>query len=257
MRGTDLMANTAQQNPQRESYSAVVARLAAAQKSNKGAAAYSRWINRPLGRRFAALAYRLGMTPNQVTGVSAIFTFAGIALLATLSPTFWTGVVVALLLVIGYAMDAADGQLARLTGAGSMSGEWLDHVVDCLKISSLHLAVLIGWYRGFDVSNDTLLLVPIVFCIQSAVFFFAIILVDQLRRRAGVTPVKDQGRPSILRSLIVIPNDYGLLCLVFVLWGWHAGFIGVYAALAAINVALLVIGLVRWYAELNRIDADS
>ncbi|KNX38003.1 CDP-alcohol phosphatidyltransferase family protein [Luteipulveratus halotolerans] len=232
-----------------------VARLAAAQKSNRGAAAYSRWVNRPLGRRLAATAYVLGRTPDQVTLISAATTFTGVALIALAPASLWTGIAVAVLLVLGYALDAADGQLARLTGAGSMSGEWLDHVVDCLKISALHLAVLIGWYRGFDVS-DGWLLVPIVFCVQSAVFFFAIILVDQLRRRVGITPAPDDGRPSVLRSLIVIPNDYGLLCLVFLLWGWHAGFVTVYALLAAANVGLLAIGLVRWYAELRRIDAD-
>ena len=232
-----------------------VARLAAAQKSNRGAAAYSRWVNRPLGRRLAATAYVLGRTPDQVTLISAATTFTGVALLALLPASLSAGIAVAVLLVLGYALDAADGQLARLTGAGSMSGEWLDHVVDCLKISALHLAVLIGWYRGFDVS-DGWLLVPIVFCVQSAVFFFAIILVDQLRRRAGITPAPDDGRPSVLRSLIVIPNDYGLLCVVFLLWGWPAGFVTVYTALAAANVGLLVIGLVRWYAELRRIDAD-
>ena len=33
------------------------------------------------------------------------------------------------------------------------AGEWLDHVVDSVKTSALHLAVLIGWYRA-DVVDE-------------------------------------------------------------------------------------------------------
>ena len=47
------------------SWAAVHAALVGAQKSNHNAPAYSRWVNRPLGRVFAATAYRLGITPNQ------------------------------------------------------------------------------------------------------------------------------------------------------------------------------------------------
>ena len=55
------------------SYGEALRDLQAAQKSSKGAPAYSRFVNRPLGRRFAAAAYRLGATPNVVTAVSACF----------------------------------------------------------------------------------------------------------------------------------------------------------------------------------------
>ena len=92
--------------------------LATAQKSNRNAPAYSRWVNRPLGRIFAATAFKLGLTPNQVTAISAVFTFAGIGVLATGTPSWWLGVLVAALLVLGYALDSADGQLARLRGGG-------------------------------------------------------------------------------------------------------------------------------------------
>ena len=44
-------------------------RLRQAQKSAKGAPPYSLYINRPLGRIFAAAAYQIGLTPNQVTWI--------------------------------------------------------------------------------------------------------------------------------------------------------------------------------------------
>ena len=64
--------------------------------------------------------------------------------------------------MLGYALDSADGQLARLRGGGSLTGEWLDHVIDSFKISTLHLAVLVMAYRFFP-TPTWWLLVPLVF----------------------------------------------------------------------------------------------
>ncbi|WP_286279159.1 CDP-alcohol phosphatidyltransferase family protein [Naasia aerilata] len=97
-------------------------RLRSSQKSSKGAAAYSRFVNRPLGRVLAAVAATAGLRPNQVTAISAVFTFAGIVLLATVPPSLGLGVGVTLLLLVGYALDSADGQVARLRGGGSLAG---------------------------------------------------------------------------------------------------------------------------------------
>src|SRR5690625_8046772 len=69
------------------SFTDSVRALGSAGKSNRGAPLYSRFVNRPLGRVFAALAHQVGLTPNQVTGISAVFTFAGIAVLATVPPS--------------------------------------------------------------------------------------------------------------------------------------------------------------------------
>src|SRR6185436_886779 len=107
----------------------------------------SRFVNRKIGRVLAAGSYQLGLTPNAVTGISALFSAAAIAIIACLSPSVGVGVLVAVLLLLGYAFDSADGQLARLRGGGSPAGEWLDHVVDSIKVVALHLAVLIGWFR--------------------------------------------------------------------------------------------------------------
>ena len=88
--------------------------LSRAQKSKAGAPLYSRIINRPAGRVLAAIAHRLGATPDQVTVLSALCTYSGIALIALWRPTVVSAVATALLLMFGYALDAADGQLARL-----------------------------------------------------------------------------------------------------------------------------------------------
>lgn len=239
------------------SYRATVAKLASAQKSSKGAPAYSRFINRRLGRYLAAAGYQFGLTPNMITAVSAIFSFAGIAVLALIRPAAWVGILVCLLLVIGYALDAADGQLARLRGGGSPAGEWLDHVVDCAKISALHLAVLICWYRFFELSSAGWLLVPIGFTVVAAVMFFATVLNDQLRRSRGAftaSALADGAeRPSIARSLIVAPMDYGLLCLVFLVLGATDVFFVVYTLLLAANTVFLALASVKWFRDMARL----
>lgn len=246
----------------REPYRDVVARLAAAQKRSRNAPAYSRWVNRPLGRRIAAAAYLLGLTPDAVTGISALLTFSGIALVALVAPVPWLGPVVALLLVAGYAFDAADGQLARLRGGGSLLGEWLDHVVDAFKNVLVHMAVLVSWYRfgPGTYEGDVWLLVPVAFAVVSSVFFLAFILTDQLRRlhgtgRPDMTSAEGVAqRAPLMSSLMTLPNDYGLLSVSFVTFGLAAVFPPLYALLLAANVAFLAVGLARWSRELRNAD---
>ena len=60
--------------------------LSRAQKSRAGAPLYSRVVNRPVGRVLAAVAHRLGASPDQVTVLSALCTYTGIALIALLRP---------------------------------------------------------------------------------------------------------------------------------------------------------------------------
>jgi phosphatidylglycerophosphate synthase len=227
--------------------------LQRAQKTSKGAPAYSRLVNRPLGRVFAAMAHVLGATPNMVTAVSAVFTFSGIALVALAESRPATSVAVMLCLVVGYALDAADGQLARLRGGGSVVGEWLDHVVDAAKIACLHTAVLVNWYR-FEDTSDAQLLLPIGFQVVASVTFFVIILNDHIRRTHRGTPgaiMQGDGSSSTLYSIAVIPADYGLLCLVLGLM-WWSGFVWVYGLLLAANAAFLGLALTRWYREMRR-----
>ncbi len=239
-------------------YRQVRERLAAAQKSSKGAPAYSRYVNRPLGRSIAAAAYLRGRTPNQVTAVSALLSGAAIAVLALARPSWLVAVVVALGLVLGYAFDAADGQLARLRGGGSPAGEWLDHVVDAAKISALHLAVLVSAYRFTDLA-DHWLLVPIGYALVNTVAFFAMILNDLLRQRhAAATGVPVQrGETSTLRSLLVIPTDYGFLCLVFLLLGAPHLFFVVYGLFFVANAGFLALALVKWFHDMGALGRPA
>ncbi|MCZ2836431.1 CDP-alcohol phosphatidyltransferase family protein [Modestobacter sp. VKM Ac-2985] len=239
-----------------ETFQETLGRLAGAQKGAKGAPAYSRFVNRKLGRVLAAVAFHAGLTPNAVTGISALCTFSGIGVLALVAPSWPVGVLVAALLAVGYALDSADGQLARLRGGGSPAGEWLDHMVDALKIASLHLALLVGVYRFEPVERGPWLLVPLAFSVVSVVLFFGTLLNESLRAQHGARTraahTTDE-RPSVLRSLIVLPTDYGLLCLVFVLLGAPLVFLSVYALLALATGGFLVLACSTWFREMGRL----
>ena len=238
-----------------ETFGQTLARLGGAQKGALGAPAYSRFVNRKMGRFLAAAAYHAGLTPNAVTGISAAFTATGIALLALVAPSWPLGVAVAACLVVGYALDSADGQLARLRGGGSPAGEWLDHMVDAAKASSLHLAVAIGLYRFGDLDARAWLLVPLAYCVVDGVLYFGTMLNDALRAQHGV-PIRSQQRgerAGVLRSLLVLPTDYGLLCCVFVLLGAPALFLSVYTLLLVAMTAFLALASVKWFREMGRL----
>lgn len=236
----------------RPSYWETVAQLAAGQKGRAaGAPAYSVFVNRPAGRLLAAAAHRAGMTPDRVTAISAACSAAGILTVALVPPSAWSGVLVALLLALGYAFDSADGQVARLRGGGSAAGEWLDHVVDCGKISVLHVAVLVGAARFFDVPAGWLL-VPLGFLVVNNVAFFAMILNDSLNQIRGV-PLRPPGRFRRWRSLLLLPVDYGTLCLAFVLLGWPSLFVLAYTLLFAALAAHTALAMPKWFRDMRRL----
>lgn len=228
--------------------------LGQAQKPSLNTAAYSRLVNRPAGRVVAAAAHTLGATPNQVTALSATLSAAGLAVLALAEPRWWTGVLVAVLLAAGYVLDSSDGQLARLRGGGSRSGEWLDHTIDCFKTASLHLAVLVSWYR-FGPVTDGWLLVPLGFEVVAVVTYFGLILMPTLRPAPVEAPAAVRENP--LRKWALLPMDYGAQCWMFVLLGFGMVFSWIYALVFVCNAAALVIALRKWWRELRALDGAS
>ena len=240
------------------SYREMVRRMATAQKAvASGAPPYSILVNRRVGRLLAAWAHLRGLTPDSVTAISAVLTFGSIALLPTVAPSWWLGIVVWFGLALGYAFDSADGQVARLRGGGSLAGEWLDHVVDSIKLSSLHLAVLVMAYRFADLPSTAWLLVPIGFALVAAVSFFTMILNDKLRevhaaRHGG--PGRRSVPTSFRRRVLLLPTDYGILVLTFLALGWPRVFFAIYTLLFLANLGHLVLALRKWRHDMVEID---
>ena len=192
--------------------------LASAHKTPRGVPAYTLYVNRRLGRVIAAAGYELGLTPNQLTIISAALSFAGLAVLVTVEPAL-SGVIAALLLAVGYAFDSADGQLARLRRSGGPAGEWFDHVVDAAKNVALHGAVLVAAYRFLDVPEAVYWL-PLTYQVVSVTTFSSTLLVDLLQRaRQAPKPPAAAGGRVLVGSLAKLPVDFGVMCLVIVFFG--------------------------------------
>lgn len=260
-RGTSGLAASHEANRRLTTRDAYVT-LRKAQKPAYGAPAYSRWVNRPAGRVLAAAAYRLGMSPNQVTAVSALFTYAGIAVVALVRPMPATSVAAAILLLVGYALDSADGQLARLTKSGRPSGEWLDHVIDMGKVCLLHGSIAVSWARwgvpgrGWD--EGWAVGIPVLFLTVSVVAFFGWLLSDLLvrisrARGASVAPALSTAAPAAapaLRSILRLPSDYGLLALTFLVYSTWV-FPVAYTLLLVANSAILAAALPTWFRQVR------
>ncbi len=215
-------------------------RLAAAQKDGAGVPFYMRLVNRRLGRGVAALAHRVGATPDQVTAVSAGLVVAALVVLVAAPPTPLPAVLVVVLLQAAFAFDAADGQLARLRGGGSRAGEWLDHTVDAARTLAVHLVVAVALLRHTDLDPAWALL-PLGYAFVVSVRFFAQILAEQLVPDRGARAAA-AGRWS---SVVQLPADVGVQNLVFRLWPATPLFLLGYGLLAVANLLLMVMTLQR------------
>ncbi|MDT0444229.1 CDP-alcohol phosphatidyltransferase family protein [Streptomyces johnsoniae] len=241
-------------------YGAALRRLRGAQKTAKGVSLYSRYVNRPVGRLLAAAAYRAGLGPNQVTALSALTSGAAIAAVALAAPSAWLALAVWAGLFLGFALDSADGQLARLRGESNPAGEWLDHAVDCAKITALHAAVLISFHRFFALPGEGWLLVPLVFQLAAVLIFFGGLLTDKLKHAhpAPAAPAAAPAAPpSRRRALALLPADYGVLCALFLLLGDERAFRTGYAVLCAVYVLFCAAFSVKWFRELSALKVSS
>jgi phosphatidylglycerophosphate synthase len=238
----------------RPSFAQGLEALKYAQKPSAGTPLYSRLVNRPAGRVLGAAAMAVGLSPNGISGVSAAFSFAGIALVAFAAPSPGIAIAVTALLGFGYALDSSDGQVARVTGRGSLLGEWLDHMIDAAKVSTLHAAVCWSALKHADPAQGYAA-VALLSGVVTSVFFFGMILTDQLRRAAGVAKeAATSGSSDLVRAVLVLPTDYGVLCLLFLLYGVPGVFFPAFALLWAANVVLLAVAASRWVRQLRRID---
>jgi phosphatidylglycerophosphate synthase len=223
--------------------------LSNSQKSRAGVSLYSRYINRPVGRVFAAAAASAGVSPNGVTAISALCTVLGLIALMIWPAGWASGVAVAILLVLGFALDSADGQVARLTGRGSLAGEWLDHVVDSGKMVAVHASVLVAAATQGLLAGAWLLL-PLAYMLVAVVLFSGMTIFELLRRTRPVPP--DPPRPpSAIRAVGLLPADYGILALAFLVWGSSQIFFVVYAALGTMTALITVALLLKWFRVLK------
>lgn len=228
-------------------YSQNLQRLRDAQKPGAGVPAYTRWINRRLARHVAATAAALRVSANGVTALSGLLSLAALVVLVLAPVTWWSGLVVAAGLALGYVLDSADGQVARLTGTGGPSGEWLDHVVDAIRTPAIHLAVAVAVWRHSEYPI-WVAAIGFAFALISTGQFMSQILAEQLRKKANVASPMGRG---IIKSFAILPNDMGTLCWIFALWGAVPVFAVAYTLLAVANGVHSLVSMRRKFVTLR------
>lgn len=226
--------------------------LSRAQKVPKGVPAYTLLVNRPAGRLLAA-ASPAWVTPNGLTLFGAALSYAALIALWFFQPPAWILYAVWIALVISYIVDSADGQLSRLRRGGSAYGEWLDHVVDAGRVALLHISVA-AYFIASDLGTAGLAW-PALYLVAATLIYSGGLLVDKVRPRPATAPVSGGAEPaaraSRLRAFLMLPVDYGVLCLAFVFLPWVDVFFVVYAVLAAVNALFCVAYLIKWARELK------
>lgn len=178
--------------------------------------------------------------------LSAALSLTGLGVLIIAGPTWWASSAAAILLAAGYVFDSADGQVARLTGAKSAAGEWLDHVVDAMRTPAMHLTVAVVTVLHRP-ELAWLAAVALLFTVLSAGQFMSQILAEQLVRNSGGEHDESTG---LRKSLFLLPTDTGVLCWSFVLWMFAPLFAVFYSLLFAANLVHTVASMRRKYLKL-------
>lgn len=245
------MAMTSSSSGTKCRFRETLSHLNAAQKPGVGVPAYTRWVNRRVARIFAAAAVKCGITPNGVTAISALTSLLAMLLLLTAQPSLAVGALAAFLFALGYALDSADGQVARVTGKSSPAGEWLDHVVDAMRTPAMHLTILIGFIKypgSWPVTGWQLWWLPLAFSVLMTGHFMSQILAEQLRKKHARQEPPSGGS---LRSFINLHMDSGTFCWVFILWGTCWGFLIAYGLLFLSNAATVLLSMRRKFLSLS------
>ncbi|MDQ0848578.1 phosphatidylglycerophosphate synthase [Arthrobacter sp. B3I9] len=241
-------------SPQKPRFAESFRELRKAQKGKKGVPLYTLYINRPAGRVIAAALRNTPFQPNHVTFTGAVITYGALLWLAFGAGSGGGFALVGLALAVGFILDSADGQLARLQGRSSKLGEWLDHVLDSGRIVLLHGAVFCFLLRATTVPPLWLAVLCGSFLFANSAIFFAGALLDQLNRQPtpgqrGHNP--DKGKTE-LRSVLTLPVDYGISCLVMATVPWTGVFIPAYATLALCHCLFAGAFAVKSYRTLAR-----
>ncbi|HEX6871935.1 MAG TPA: CDP-alcohol phosphatidyltransferase family protein [Micromonosporaceae bacterium] len=117
--------------------------------TNRGGGLYSEAISQPFGSVLALIGARLGLAPTVLTLANLVIGLATSVALVVLAPRAVAGTAPAwslgLLALLGwqvaYALDCADGQLARVTGRTSAAGGRLDILCDVAAQTGLVTAL--------------------------------------------------------------------------------------------------------------------
>lgn len=234
-----------------KSFNVIWNKLSVVQKRRDGALPYTLFVNRPAGRFLSVIAYKLNFTPNQITIISFICTITGLLYVVTFGHQSLLGVIIStLMLLFGYALDSADGQLARLNNSKNLSGEYLDHSLDSVKTPLFHISVTMVILQTVqDINLITVFFLLLISVLSSGKFFSSeikekILTLEGNHNLCYVTSLK--------KSFILLPFDYGILCFIFLLVPFNLLF-PAYIIWGTLFLVFFILSFVRGYRQLNNL----
>jgi len=111
---------------------------------HRGGGLFTETVSQRIGARFAVAAHRAKLLPTALTLTNLVLGL-GAAMLVIVAhdrlPAAVVGLVALVLWHVAYALDCADGQLARVTGTGSAAGARVDVLCDVALQVALVAAV--------------------------------------------------------------------------------------------------------------------
>lgn len=216
---------------------------------------WTNYVNRPIALPLVQLFAAVRVGPNVVTSASLMVSVAAILILAQNPEAAVNRLSMAVLLQLSYALDIADGTLARLTRQTSVFGQWYDLVIDRLNHTIIVGGIMIVcWqqasaeYSYFHYHIALLMVLGVSLAHLTAVNLRAVVSSRYANRTNGTccAPTK-----SVLRIVAGTALDYG-----FLLFALSAGVIlnsivPVALGMTCIHALGLVTIIARMYSSLR------
>ena len=202
---------SASSTPQRDA--SRIGRYRRIRASSGGGFLFSRLVSDRVGTIIAALAEPLNIHPSVLTLGNLALGVAGSALVVLgdgAKAISVTGLVGIILWQLAYALDCADGQLARATGRTSASGARLDTFVD-LAVQTSVLVAIASVVEQWSHPPTPL----VVILVGTWYVNFIGYLHDRIDAKA-VPSLLPSG--SALVSVVKLSRDYGFVALVLGVW---------------------------------------
>lgn len=182
----------------------------------KGGLPYTVYINRPIGNYIAKLVPAF-VTPNSIT-ITSFLLFCGCVIAMPFVSNFTQSFVLTVAFLFQYALDSADGILARRRGMSSPIGEWLDHSLDGVRILVLHVAVLVTFFlNSNDFQGVHLFAVSLGIISMGGNFITNQLKVKILGVRSGDAIGNLNGLKWLLAKILFLPADSGVYYFCFAL----------------------------------------
>ena len=156
----------------------------------------------PIADRLAAALRTTRVGPNALTLAAGALMLGGAAVVAFGGLAGWAGrLVAASAFATALVLDTADGRLARLQGACTPFGRWLDQVLDELADVALHAAI--AWAAFAATGSAAWLLLGMLFASGKYMFLIQSLTGEALEAESGGPIMKsERGRGGRLASAV-------------------------------------------------------